>query len=175
MNHCTWLAIAVIALITRSGLALELGNPLDTPLGRQYAAEIELLTVAQKLLPSSCSLVREVKTALILPATTNPFVTHDSALIRFVSLIGFGSDAMSDVTTAAIGVLYYDSKPQHEVGVWALRFKDGEAASRFRGLVSAQDVFVRGSIAATVWRDDEVGRACQSAIEGQLLKNGFAR
>jgi hypothetical protein len=174
VKHRTWLAIAVIALITRSALALELGNPLDTPLGRQYAAEIALLTVAPKLLPSSCRLVREVKTALIFPATTNPFVTHDLALIRFVSLIGFASDAISDVT-AAIGLLYYDSQPQHEVGVWALRFKDAEAASRVRGLVSARNVFVRGSIAATVWRDDEVGRACQSAIEGHLLKNGFAR
>lgn len=174
MNHRTWFAIAAAALVTRSAFALELGNPFDTPLGRQYRAEIELLTVAPKLLPSSCRLVREVKSALIFPATTNPFVTHDSALIRFVSLIGFGSDAMSDVTVA-ISILYYDSEPEHEVGVWALRFKDAEAASRVRGLASARNVFVKGSIAATVWRDDEAGRACQSAIEAHLLKNGFAR
>jgi hypothetical protein len=101
-------------------------------------------------------------------------VTRDPALIRFVSQIGFGSDATSDVT-AAMGVLYYDSKPQHEVGVWTLRFKDAEAASRLRGVASARSVFVRGSMAATVWRDDEVARACQTAIEAHLVKNGFVR
>jgi hypothetical protein len=74
-----------------------------------------------------------------------------------------------------MGVLYYDSKPQHEVGVWALRLKDAEAASKVRGLASARSVFVRGSMAARVWRDDEAGRACQTAIEAHLLKNGFVR
>jgi hypothetical protein len=174
VKHCTWLAIAVTALLTRSAFALELGNPFDTPLGREYRAELEVLTVSPKLLPSSCRLVREVKSALIFPATTNPFVTRDPALIRFVSQIGFGSDAISDVT-AAMSVLYYDSKRQHEVGVWALRLKDAEAASKVRGLASARSVFVRGSMAARVWRDDEAGRACQTAIEAHLLKNGFVR
>lgn len=161
-------------MVARGALALELGGPFDTSLGRHHRAEIELLTVAPRLLPSTCHLVREVKSAQLFPATTNPFVTDDSALIRFVSLIGFGSEAISDVT-AAISILYYDSKPQHEVGVWALRFKDAEAASRVRESMRTRNVFVRGSIVAAVWRDDEVGRTCQSAIEAQLLKNGFAR
>jgi hypothetical protein len=166
---------AVTALLTRSAFALELGNPFDTALGREYRAELEVLTVSPKLLPSSCRLVREVKSALIFPATTNPFVTRDPALIRFVSQIGFGSDAISDVT-AAMSVLYYDSKPQHEVGVWALRLKDAEAASKVRGLASARSVSseVRWLL-ARVWRDDEAGRACQTAIEAHLLKNGFVR
>jgi hypothetical protein len=166
--------IAVAALFIRSVFALELGNPFDTVLGRQYRAEIELLTVAPKLLPSGCRLLREAKTASIFPATTNPFVTDDSALIRFVSLIGFGSDTTPGVT-AALSVLYYHSKPQHEIGIWALRFKSAEAASKARGLMNAQSVLVKSSTVATVWRDDEVGRACQSAIEAHLLKNGFAR
>jgi hypothetical protein len=175
VNHWTWRwAIAVIALLTTSAFGLELGNPFDTPLGREYRAELEVLTVLPKLLPSSCRLVREVKTAPIFPATTNPFVTRDPALIRFVSQIGFGNGAILDVA-AAMSVLYYDSKPQHEVGVWALRFKDAEAASKVRGLASARNVFVRGLMAATVWRDDEVGQACQTAIEAHLLKNGFVR
>jgi hypothetical protein len=174
MRHRTWIFIAVVALCTRSVFALEFGDPLDTVLGRQYRTEIEVLTVAPKLLPSTCRLLRETHTAPLFPATTNPFVTDDSALIRFVSLIGFGSETIPGVT-AALSVLYYDSKPQHEIGIWALRFKSAETASKARGLMKAQNVLMKNSTIATVWRDDEPGRACQSAIEAQLLKNGFAR
>jgi len=161
-------------LFTGSALALELGSPFDTPLGRQYRAEVEALSVPGKALPATCRLAREVKGAAIFPATTNPFVTEDPALLRFVSQIGFGADTIADATTA-FSVLYQDSKPGNEIGVWALRFRSAGAASKARGSMRAQGVLVRGSLVATVWRDGEAGRACQSAIEAQLLKNGFAR
>jgi len=174
VKHYIQVAIAVAALLAKSAYAFVLGTPLDTALGRQYRAEVEVLTVSPKLLPSSCRLAREVRTAPIFPATTNPFVTDDTALIRFVSLIGFGSDAIPEISVA-LSALYYDSQPQHEVGIWALRFESADAASRARGLLRVRDVLVREAMVATVWRDDDVGRACRSAIEAHLVKNGFAR
>ena len=138
------------------------------------AASACVLAAPPQALPASCRLLREMKTPRIFPATTNPYVTTDPALVGFVAQIGFGRAASPDIA-AAIAILYYDQAPQNEVGVWALRFKDAQAASRARASMAGRNVLLKGAIAATVWRDGEAGRACQSALEAQLLKNGFAR
>lgn len=165
--------VALAAFVAQSAYAIELGDPMDTPLGRRYRAEIAALTISARLLPTSCRLAREA-TGPMFPATTNPFVTEDARLIRFVSLMGFGRDAIPEVS-AAMSALYYDAQPRHEVGVWALKFKSAEAASTARRLLSARDVLVKGSVVATIWRDDDTGQACQSAIESHLVKKGFSR
>jgi hypothetical protein len=174
VTQYVYAATTLTIFLAMSASAVELGSPMDTALGRQYRADIEVLTVSPKLLPASCRLVREVRTASIFPATTNPFVTDDAKLIRFVSLIGFGSDAIREISVA-MSALYYDSLPQHEVGVWALRLKSAEAASTARSSISIRNLLVRDLMVATVWRDGDVGRACQSAIEGGLVKNGFTK
>lgn len=174
MKHYIYVGIALTAFLASSAYSLELGNPMDTPLGRQFRAEVDALTFSAKVLPASCRLLREIRTTPIFPATTNPFVTDDARLIRFVSQIGFGSDSIRDISVA-MSALYYNSQPQHEVGVWALRFKSAEAVSSARSSLSRRDVWVRDLMVATVWRDDDAGRACQTAIETHLAKNGFTK
>ena len=174
VKRCILFLLAMAAFSGQTARALDLGDPVDTPLGQQHRAELQVLTVSPTLLPSSCHLVREVRTAPIFPATTNPFVTDDRALIRFVSSFGFGRDTIRDVRVA-MSALYADSQVEHEVGVWALKFTSPEAAVSALASLSRRDVLVRDSLVATVWRDDDTGRACQSAIEAHLVERGFTR
>ena len=174
VKRCILVVLAVAALSAQTAYALDLGDPADTPLGQQYRAELQVLTVPPTLLPASCRLLREIRTAPIFPATTNPFVTDDAALIRFVSSVGFGTETISEVSVA-MSALYSDAQPQHEVGVWVLKFRSPEAAATAVDAWSTGDVLVRDSMVATVWRDDDTARACQSAIEAHLVKNGFTR
>jgi hypothetical protein len=165
-------AIAVATFFTQTAYTLELKDPFETSLGRQYRAEIEVLAISPEYLPSTCHLAREVRTAPIFPATTNPFVTDDAQLIEFVSQIGFGSQRLHDISVA-FSALFYETEPRHEVGVWALRFKSPQAASRAQRSMTRK-FFAKGSMVAHVWRDDETGRTCQKAIDAHLIKKGFA-
>ncbi len=157
-----------------SAYALELKDPFETRLGRQYRLELDVLTPPPQRLPTTCQLVRKAATAPIFPATTNPGVTEDARLIRFVSLVGFGSERLNDVRVA-FSALFYDTEPRHEVGVWGLQFKSPEAVSKARSSVGTRDVLVKGLMMVSLWRDDEVGRTCQQAIEAHLVKNGFVK
>jgi hypothetical protein len=165
--------IFTVLLLAADVAALELGSPSATPLGEKYREQIVAVNVPPRLLPPTCRLAREVRKA-IFPMTTNPFVTEDPALIAFVSGIGFGGNAADEVS-AAVTALYYDTQPQNEVGVWALKFRSAEAAARARKALTAPGVLVRGTTAVTVWRDNDAGSACQRAIQEQLVKNGFSR
>ncbi len=152
--------------------AFQLGSPFDTPLGQTYRKEVEQLVVPTGRLPSSCRLVTEIKTAPIFPATTNPFVTDDVRLINFVSMIGFGNNKFKDVSVA-MSVLYVEHEPRHEVGIWGLRFKSPQAATVGYESLKHKEVLRKDALLIALWKDDEVGKACQQAIKDHLIKKGF--
>ena len=131
------------------------------------------MSIPPRILPPSCRLAREIRNA-IFPMTTNPFVTEDAALIGFVLGVGFGGSTAGEAS-AAVTALYFDTQPKNEVGVWALKFRNAEAAAKARKGLTAPGILFRGTTAVRVWRDNDVGRACQVAIEEHLMKNGFAR
>jgi hypothetical protein len=166
------LVIALATFLPPTGHALELKDPFETPLGRQYRRELDVLTPPPGRLPPTCRLVREAGTAPIFPATTNPFVTDDPQLIEFISLVGFGSERLHDVSVA-ISAVFYEAEPRHEIGVWALQFRSTKAALEARSSLGAGDVLMRDRMMVSLWRDDEVGRACQRAIDAHLIQNGF--
>jgi hypothetical protein len=152
--------------------AIQLGSPFDNPLGQKYRNELEQLVVPPDRLPPSCRLVREIKTAPIFPATTNPFVTDNVQLIDFVSLMGFGNKQLQDVSVA-MSALYVEREPQHEVGIWALRFRSPKATTAGYESLKQREVLRKGELLIALWRDDEIGKACQQAIKAHLIKNGF--
>lgn len=152
--------------------AAQLGSPYNNPLGHQYKNELEQLVVPANHLPSSCRLVTETKTASIFPATTNPFVTNDARLIDFVSLLGFGNKQLPDVIVA-MSALYVEREPQHEVGIWGLRFRSAKAAMTGHESLVQREVLKKGELLVTLWRDDEIGAPCQQAIKAYLTRNGF--
>lgn len=152
--------------------AFQLGSPFDNPLGKRYRNDLEQLMVPADRLTPSCRLMTEIKTAPIFPATTNPFVTDDARLIDFVSLIGFGNKQLQDVSVA-MSVLYIEREPQHEVGIWGLRFRSPKAAMAGYESLKQREVLRKDELLVTLWRDDEIGRTCQQAIKAHLVKNGF--
>lgn len=152
--------------------AVQFGGPFGGPLGQKYRNELEQLVVPADRLPSSCQLVTETQTASIFPATTNPFVTDDARLIDFVSLLGFGNRQLPDVIVA-MSALYVEREPKHEIGIWGLRFRSAKAALAGYQKFGQREVPRKGALLVTLWRDDEMGAACQLAIKAHLIKNSF--
>ncbi|MEK6690027.1 MAG: hypothetical protein AABY78_01850 [Nitrospirota bacterium] len=172
MNTAIKIAVACFLLSGVAAQAFQLGSPFDNPMGQTYRKELEQLIVPADHLPPSCRLVTEIKTAPIFPAMTNPFVTDNAQLIDFVSLIGFGNKQLQDVSVA-MSALYVEREPQHEVGIWGLRFMSPKAATAGYESLKQREVLRKGALLIALWRDNEIGKACQQAIKAHLVKNGF--
>ena len=172
MNRRTTTAIMLLLFIVLNAYAYQFAGPFDNPLGQKYRTQMESLSVPPNSLPTSCRLATEVKTAPIFPATTNPFVTDNAKLIEFISLIGFGSKQLQEVS-AALSALYADRDGRHEVGIWGLQFATEKAAAVAYGKLKDRDVLKKDRLLVTVWRDDDAARSCQEAIRKHLTSNGF--
>ena len=152
--------------------AFDLGDPFDTPLGKKYQSALKVLVVSPKVLPPSCRLAREIRTAPIFPATMNPYVTDDTRLIAFISQIGFGRKYLDDINVS-LSALYYSGSPSSEVGIWGLHFKSEKAAVAAYKRSKYRTVLIKGPLLLTVWVDDETGKMCKQAIENNLKNDGF--
>jgi len=172
MNAAIKIAVACFLLSGVAVPAFQLGSPFNNPLGHTYRKELEQLVVPADHLPPSCRLVTEITTAPIFPATTNPFVTDNAQLIDFVSLIGFGKQQLEDVNVA-MNALYVEGEPQHEVGIWGLRFRSPKAATAGYESLKHREVLRKGALLVALWRDGKIGKTCQEAIKAHLVKNGF--
>lgn len=147
-------------------------DAFDTPLGKKYQSVLHALVVFPEVLPPSCRLAREVGTAPIYPATTNPYVTDDARLITFASQIGFGQGQFENVNVA-LSALYYSGTSSSEVGIWGLYFKNENAAAAAYSQLKHKAVLFKGPVILTVWTDDESGKTCRDAIERSLKNEGF--
>ncbi len=165
-------ATMLLLLTCMGAYAFQLGSPFNTPLAQKHRKELESLIVPADRLPSDCRLATEIKTAPIFPATTNPFITDNVQLIEFVAQIGFGSKQSQDISVA-LSALYINREPQHEVGVWGLKFKTAQAASAgYRGL-KYREILRKDTLLVTLWRDADIGKLCQQAVKDYLISNGF--
>lgn len=164
---------AVLLLATcMAAYAFELGSPFSTPLGRKYRKELESLIAPADRLPASCRPAREIKTAPIFPATTNPFATEDARLIEFTAQIGFGNGRLQDVSAALSALYIIDEGPGHEMGVWGLAFKTARAGAAAHKSVSVE-ALRKDALLVTLWHDAGTGRLCRQAIKDHLIGNGF--
>ena len=96
-----------------------------------YGAELAFLVVPEVALPAGCSLVKEFKTAPLIPVDSNPYVSTDREFIQFLSMLFSGSSGTVSNTHIEAGftAVYQDRKPENEIGIYALLFEQEREAT----------------------------------------------
>jgi hypothetical protein len=150
---------------------------------RPEEATLEALSQSSAAGGNACALrrIEELTGAAPFPVESNPFISTDPQVIRFVSMwLLFPTGSEEEIETYekesfereaglidAVYVAVYEPAPGGpETGVYGLQFRD-PIPEALRGRLEAHTAIVRGRLAVLVWSDAEDG-TCYDAVRAHI-------
>jgi hypothetical protein len=145
---------------------------------REYEDVLRFIDVPTTALPKHVRLVERIRTAPVIPATTNPDVIVDPQQIGPVAaFFGICDESELGPVRAAVVAIYQDKDPANEIGVYGIYFSDKKTADkRIKKLAKAKEdspFILHGRLLLYIWKDDGVSDSAVKAIRDYFGKARF--
>jgi len=131
----------------------------------------EDLVVPESKLRGICKMAKKMPVTDYFPADKNPYITEKPELVDFVSMTGFGTIPLIDVSQA--GAVLFSDDAGRNTGVWMLQFRSPETAAASMPLMRPGVVLRKGGLLMTFWHDSGISEACELAVRTYYTGKGF--